>query len=287
MGKLVYLFSDLGNTDTSIGEMHAVMKGIDNPISIVDMTHNINSFQQGQAAYFLETRLGNVPTPFASVVVVDPGVGSERKGLIIKTKEKGFLIGPDNGCLIPAALKYGIEGIRAIEDPKFFNPNYQGVLLDENGKREKKSDIFHGRDVFAPAAAYLFNDSEGGNFDHVGTELTLDEVIRAPYEAATVSNKTTTGVVPFIDEFGNVFTNIPLKDFFAKGEPSYVELTLRGKDFHVPFKRSFAAVEEGRDVALDDSYGYLHLSKNMGNFAKAYKIKVGDIVEVRPEAFSS
>lgn len=280
MSKLIYLLSDFGHVDTSVGEMHAVIKSIDDTLIPIDLTHEIASFNVIQGAYMLESRLGNISAPHSTVAVVDPGVGSERKGIVIKTKEKGYLVGPDNGILIPAAERYGILESRAITNSAFFNPAYEGVLpsKEDETKKSKSSDIFQGRDIFASTAAFL----DKLNFYNVGKKLEFEELVKAPYEKAKKKEEIYIGEIPFIDEYGNVFTNVLLNELTKFKPLSILNIEIydnqwnKKTDILLPFGRNFACVDEGQALACDDSYGYLHLCSNMANFSENYKVELGD-----------
>jgi len=284
----VYLFSDLGTRDTSVGEMKAVMLHLSPDLTPIDFTHEIESYDARQAAFLIHSRLGKVSEPYATVCVVDPGVGSDRHAIGIQTERGDYLIGPDNGCLEAAAREYGVREIRALTNPNLFNPHYND-LSDREGipKTDWCSDIFHGRDVFAAAVGHLGSGEAGlSDFGDLVSERDLVSV----YERATqITVDDWGGFIPFIDEYGNVSTNIPvsavLEDSRRVPETVRIDLLSDGivsdRALTIPFRRSFADVRKGEEVALDDSYGYLHLGINFGDFQKVYEVELGRQVVLR------
>jgi S-adenosylmethionine hydrolase len=243
----------------------------------------------------LESRLRNVPSPGASIVVVDPGVGSDRHAIAIQTEQKGYLIGPDNGVLRQAAKTYGFKEARILNNPAFFNTHYSPV--SQSVVKEQVSDIFHGRDIFVPGAAHLVSNSSA--FSELGDSLSFEDLVKNEYDVHKVVNSPRLeahGSITMVDLFGNVFTNIPTGVFgYDAGNLSVGILrTEDGKTgtvrrYDAPMVRSFAAVEEGNPLIIDDCYGNIHLAANMANLAyqnevegrdQTKDIKVGDSVVV-------
>src|SRR3989338_7201110 len=166
---LITLTSDFGVQSQGVGIMEAVALEINPEAKIIHLMHGLPDFNLFYAARTMET-LNHVPVGF-HVCVVDPGVGTKRKPIIIQTGRGDFLIGPDNGVLIPATRFLG--GIkRAVE------------ITNEKYMRKPVSPVFHGRDIFTPAAAYL---SKGIKIEEFGRTINPSDLAKAPYDEAQIN----------------------------------------------------------------------------------------------------
>ena len=137
---MITLTSDFGLKDPYVAEMKGVILTINPKATLIDITHEVEKFNVRMAAFMLASAAPYFPKGTVHLAVVDPGVGTQRRAIIVQTK-KGFFVGPDNGVLILAAQNQGIEHVYELANPKFMLP--------------KVSSTFHGRDIFAPAAAHL------------------------------------------------------------------------------------------------------------------------------------
>jgi S-adenosyl-L-methionine hydrolase (adenosine-forming) len=197
------------------------------------------------------------PKGVIHLVVVDPGVGTERRAILVETKQ-GFFVGPDNGVLMLAAQAQGIERVYELANPKFMLAE---VIC-----------TFHVRDVFAPAAAYL---DKGVTPQEFGPEIT-DAV--AP-KFATVEHRDGSlfGEVLRVDGFGNVITNI------AQNEAStakVVKVNLHHISLQLVITKTYGQAKPQEPVALIGSHGFLELSLNQGSFAEKYRVRAGDQIEI-------
>lgn len=193
-------------------------------------------------------------------------MGTERRGIVIKTK-RYFFVGPDNGVLIPAALEDGIESIHSIEN--------EDLLLKEI------SPTFHGRDVFAPIAARI---ACGISLKSIGPKL--KDVVYPSFSApkVNVKNKEIVCEAIFIDDFGNVATNVKV-DLLNKLNIKYkakLRVKFHSKVLEVELLPSFGYVDEGKLLALINSCGRLELAVNKGNAARLLGIKPGDKITIKP-----
>ena len=163
MGKIVTLTTDFGLRDPYVAEMKAVILSICPEAAIVDVSHDVGKFDVRTGAYMLASAAPYFPKGTIHVAVVDPGVGTARRCLIVETKQS-FFVGPDNGVLVLAGDKQGIVSIREITNPKLMLPNV--------------SSTFHGRDIFAPAAAHLANRVAPADFGAEVRDMVKPEFAR-------------------------------------------------------------------------------------------------------------
>jgi len=262
--KLVTLSSDFGKQTQGIGNMEAVVYSINPDVRVVHLMHGIEGFSAMQAARTMET-VYYVPVGY-HVCVVDPGVGTQRKGIIIKVKRGDYFIGPDNGCLMTAPrLLGGIEKAVAITNEKYMI--------------KPVSPIFHGRHVFAPAAAFL---SKGVKMEDFGPEIKIGQLTEAPYEEAVVQNGRIEATVIHINHFGSLHLNILHGEWEKLGanKGDKVELLIEKKRIIAPVADTFGDVPKGKPLIMKDDYQRIEIAINQGSFAKTYPINVGDKVTI-------
>jgi S-adenosylmethionine hydrolase len=186
--RIITLTTDFGLKDPYAAEMKAAILSLCPNAAIVDITHQIEKFNTRIGVYVLASAAPYFPEGTIHVAVVDPGVGTRRRPILIQT-QRGFFVGPDNGLLISAAEHQGIKRIHEITNPRLMLP--------------KVSSTFHGRDVFAPAAAHLANGVHPTEF---GREIR--EIARPEFTKVTRRKDMLIGEVLHVDNFGNIITNI-------------------------------------------------------------------------------
>jgi S-adenosylmethionine hydrolase len=243
-----------------MAEMKAVILGICPNAVIIDITHEIEKFNIRMGAYVLASAVPYFPADSIHMAVVDPGVGTRRRPIVIQTRQ-GFFVGPDNGLLVLAAEKQGIMRIHELANPRFMLP--------------KVSQTFHGRDVFAPAAAHLMNGVKPEEF---GPEIR--KAVQPKFAKVTRRNGVLIGEVLHVDGFGNIITNINEKEVaqsHAKGE---VNLELVSYKLKLKFCRAYGETKPQEPLALIGSHGYLEISINQGNAAKKFETKPGDKIKL-------
>jgi S-adenosyl-L-methionine hydrolase (adenosine-forming) len=237
--------------------MKGVILTINPKATLIDITHEVEKFRIRAAAFMLASAAPYFPQGTVHLAVVDPEVGTERRAILIQAK-KDFFVGPDNGILILAAKNQGIKHIYEIVNPKFILP--------------KGSSTFHGRDVFAPAAAYLDMGVKPSEF---GAE------IKNPVEPQFAKVKKVDGYlvgeVLHVDGFGNIITNISEKDV-CKAE--LVNVKLHQISFKLALSKAYAEAKPQECLALIGSHGYLEIAKNQGEAAAKFYVKAGDKIEV-------
>ena len=257
---IISLTSDFGVQSQGIGNMEGVILSIAPNAHVIHLMHGLPDFDIRAGARTMET-LYYLPVGF-HVCVVDPGVGSSRKAIIIQVKRGDFLIGPDNGVLIPATnFLGGFTKAVQITNPKLM---IQPV-----------SPIFHGRHIFAPAAAHLAN---GISIDEFGVEIPVNELTKAPYQEAAIKNNVIEAEIININKFGSLHLNILHKiwdEFNGKlGEKMVLEFG--AQKITAPYVETFSQVDKYQPLILKDDYGRIEVAINLGNFAEEYKVKTGD-----------
>jgi len=258
--SIISLLSDFGLKDPYVAEMKAVILSICTEAHIIDVSHNIEKFNIRAGAFVLASAVPYFPNGTIHVAVVDPGVGTKRRALLVETKH-AFYIGPDNGLLMLAAQRGGIRHVYAITNPKLMLP--------------RVSSTFHGRDVFAPAAAHLANETLPSDF---GPEI-YDYVI-PKFAKPHLTKGELCGEVLHVDDFGNIITNISKGDMDKIGiiEGFKLSIKLGGKATRMKFCSTYGEAPAKKPLALIGSHDFLEIAINQGIASKRFKIKVGDPV---------
>ncbi|MGQ9506267.1 MAG: SAM hydrolase/SAM-dependent halogenase family protein [Candidatus Bathycorpusculaceae bacterium] len=258
--SIITLTTDFGLKDPYVAEMKAVILSINPKAIIVDITHQIEKFNVIMGAYVLASASKYFPKGTVHVAVVDPGVGTRRRSILIETK-RAFYIGPDNGVLALAAKNQGIKHVYEIRNKKFM--------------MSKISDTFHGRDIFAPAAAYLTRGVQPAEF---GPEI--DEIVTPKFAKVVRRDDAFFGEVLHVDDFGNVVTNFGEKELKALSVRNAVDLEIKGVNLKLKLCKAYAEVEAQKPLAIIGSHNFLEISINQGNAAKTFHIEVGDKVKL-------
>jgi len=256
--KLVTLLTDFGHRDPYVACLKGVMLSINPNLKIVDITHEVPKFNIRYGALILKNVVAFFPPQTIHMAVVDPGVGSGRRAIIVETEKGYFLVGPDNGLLYPAAIEGGIKKVVEITNEDYF--------------LKPASITFAGRDVFAPVAAYL---TLGMPITRFGSEIDDMEKLLIPVPKFKGGNLE--GEVIAIDSFGNIITNITQSYLIKKLKVgNMISVNLKGKEVSLPFVKTYSDVPKGNLLALIDSFGYFEISINMGSAADLLKVEVGD-----------
>jgi len=265
MSQIITLLTDFGLKDPYVAVMKGVILKINPNVNIVDITHEVPNHDIFYAALTLWSAYKFFPKNTIHVVVVDPGVGTERKPIVIKSKNY-FFIGPDNGVLSLAASEDEIQDLYEIN----LNSKYVSRQI---------SYTFHGRDVFAPAAAYL---SLGVSLSEIGKRIKHYKIIKLP--KYSIEDNSIIGKVIYIDKFGNVVTNIPSEVISMKllsfNKEYIVKITERNLNLKVKLVKAYSQVPPGTPLLIPDSFNFLELSINMGNASKKFNIKINDEIVI-------
>ena len=255
--KMITLTSDFGLADPYTAEMKGVILTKDPNATIIDVTHCVEKFNVRMGAFVMASAAPYFPKGTVHLAVVDPGVGTERRAILIQAKNC-FFVGPDNGVLMLAAQNQGIMHVYEVANSMFMLP--------------KTSCTFHGRDVFAPAAAHL---DMGVNPSEFGPE------IKDPVNPEFASFKLVKGVfigeVLYVDSFGNIITNInPKENIQAKT----VNVKIQDFTLKLALGKTYAHAKLQEPIALMGSHGFLEIALNQANAAEKFHAKAGDRVEV-------
>lgn len=268
-GKIVVFQSDFGLKDGAVSAMKGVAMGVDSSLKLFDLTHEIPAFNIWEAAYRLEQTVQYWPAGTVFVSVVDPGVGTDRKSVVLKTKAGHYIVTPDNGTLTLIAASEGIAEIRQIDE------------AINRRKGSERSYTFHGRDVYAFTGARLASGVI--SFEQVGKKLP-DEVVRIPYQPATMAGKKIKGTIAILDiQYGNIWTNISsdlFKQLEAKpGDILHVMISHNKTKIYqgdMPYAETFGAVAKGKPLAYLNSLLQLSFALNQGSFSNTYKVYSGN-----------
>jgi hypothetical protein len=251
---IVTLTTDFGWSEYA-GTMKGIIYSICPEVRVVDITHDIREFDVRHAAHVLHTSAGYFPPGTIHCAVVDPGVGTERKGVIVQDGKYTY-VGPDNGVF-----------------------HFVDVKKAYHITMEPESRTFHGRDVFAPIAAKI---ACGQSPEEFGTET--EGVQRLNIREAEVKDRTVHGEVICVDHFGNIITNIKrdLLEIMGFMSGSLVSLGIGGKEYRIGFQETYGDSRQGDLIGLVGSSGYLEIAVNLGDAGKMLNAKGGEEVRISP-----
>ncbi len=251
---IITLTSDFAVQSLGIGHMKVVAKNICPHATVVNMMHGIPDYNLVLASLVMESVV-KIPKAI-HVCVVDPGVGTARKAIIVQTARGDYFVGPDNGIFVHATRKLG----GAVKVVSIENPYYM---------LKTKTHIFHGRDVFAPAAAYL---ADGVAIEQFGPSVNFEELVPAPYEDAEIRDNKIKAIMIWKNKFGSLHLNIQaeLLDELGLKKGDKVLIHQGVSEIMVEYAETFGDVRKGLPLILKDDYGRTQLSVNQGNFAEKY-----------------
>jgi S-adenosyl-L-methionine hydrolase (adenosine-forming) len=263
---LITFLTDFGLQDDFVGTCHGVIKRIAPEAEIIDITHGIRRQSVLQGALVLRNTLLYMPVG-VHLAVVDPGVGGSRRALALRDAEGRVYVGPDNGLLLPAAERFG--GVA--EAHELANPEYA---------LQPVSRTFHGRDLFAPAAAHL---SRGVALGDLGPPVAAETLARLDLPQPAIGEGQADGVALYIDRYGNVQLNLDREDMEAIeiSPGTRVELECWGERYYAVAARTFADARPGDILLYEDSYRNIAIAINGGNAAEMLAAHAGDRITVR------
>ena len=263
----ISFLSDYGSTDEFAGVCRGVILRIAPEVTVTDVTHGIRPQDVHEGALVLARSVSYLPVG-VHLAVVDPGVGSGRLPIAVEAADGSVLVGPDNGLLLPAAARLGgVAAAHCIENPAVMLPN--------------PSRTFHGRDVFAPAAAHL---ALGIDASELGRALDPEALVQVLIPPARRHHDHFHGKVQHVDRFGNLQLNIPGSDLVAAGLPvgMLLEVRIEGRRILVPFRETYASVERNQLVLTEDSDGLISLAVSHGSAQESLGAAVGASVILGP-----
>jgi hypothetical protein len=260
----VTFLSDFGLRDDFVGICHGVMKRIAPEVQIIDITHGIPARAIVQGALVLANTVPYMPQG-VHLAVVDPGVGGPRRALALRDDEGRLFVGPDNGLLLPAAERAGLA-----EAHEIVNPEYALAPV---------SRTFHGRDIFAPAAAHL---ARGLALKELGPPIDPGALVRLELPHAELRPNRISATALYVDAFGNVQLNLTREHLGEVGvQPgARIELELAGQRYFAIAARTFSDARTGDLILYEDSYGNVAVAMNGGNAAEMLGARAGQDVRI-------
>ncbi|MGL2655140.1 SAM hydrolase/SAM-dependent halogenase family protein [Helicobacter pylori] len=262
------LQTDFSLKDGAVSAMKGVAFSVDSNLKIFDLTHEIPPYNIWEGAYRLYQTASYWPQGSVFVSVVDPGVGTKRKSVVLKTKNGQYFVSPDNGTLTLVAQTLGIDSVREIDEKA------------NRLKGSEKSYTFHGRDVYAYTGARLASGAI--TFEQIGPELP-PKVVEIPYQKAKATKGEVKGNIPILDiQYGNVWSNISdklLNQAKIKRNDILCVTIFKGSkkqyEGKMPYVASFGDVLEGQPLVYLNSLLNVSVALNRGNFAQKHQIKSG------------
>ncbi|HKW32114.1 MAG TPA: SAM-dependent chlorinase/fluorinase [Candidatus Acidoferrum sp.] len=253
----IVFMTDFGAANDAVAICKAVILGIVPDARIMDITHQVTPYSIEEGARFLQGVTPYYPAGTVFLVVVDPGVGTSRKSIVVKSKKGQYFVLPDNGLITPVIDRDGLESAREITNTDWM---IQSPI----------SSTFHGRDIFSPVAAHL---AAGGDFVLVGPEVS--QLVRLNPKTAIVTDQGIAGdIIGLDDPFGSLITDIPGDEFkklaYRLGEK--VPLLIDKKPVTLPYAKTFMEVAVGEPLLYVDSRGRIGLAINQGNYSKQFGV---------------
>jgi S-adenosylmethionine hydrolase len=251
MNSQIAILTDYGVSDNYNGVIEAVIRRYNPDVTITYITPEVKAFNIYAGAYLLYTAYKYFRKGTIFIAIVDPGVGTSRKPIAISTKNYYF-IGPDNGILYPSAHEDGINEVRVINNPR--------VYLSKH-----ISNTFHGRDIFAVAAALL---SKGVSFEILGDKIDHKELVKINYRKEIKNSNILCTQVIYIDHYGNITTSLKMEEFnypYAK----IGEVKLRRT-------KTFGEGKKNELIFYENGYGFLEIGINMGKASEVLRVNEGD-----------
>jgi len=268
MVEIIGLITDFGlHGSHYVASMKGVILKINPLVKIIDISHAITSYSIIEASYILKATYTFFPEKTVFIIVVDPGVGSSREILAIRTNSNHFFIGPNNGIFGNVFEKNEINLCIKIENENYFI--------------KPTSDTFQGRDIMAPVAAYI---TSGVNMREFGTEFNIENIKSSPLKYEILNRKKIKCYIHYIDDFGNGITNFPINKQSIKNsnmplnEGDTITLEYKNRIYEGTFITHFSGTSLGSLLFLKGSTGYLEISMNQKNAASYIGLKVGDLI---------
>ncbi|MFX1313176.1 MAG: S-adenosyl-l-methionine hydroxide adenosyltransferase family protein [Promethearchaeota archaeon] len=269
--KIICLLTDFGSRGQHyVASMKAVIRNINSNIDIIDLSHHIKPYSIIEASYVLKTTYKYFPKGTVFIIVVDPGVGSPREILIVKTDSGHYFIGPNNGLFSGSLSDHIIECVEIQNDEFFIKPT---------------SNTFHGRDIMAPIGAYLLSDIAIQRF---GSKFNLSDLKETLLLSdINIEKQIIQCTIQYVDSFGNGITNIQIvnnkvhnTDLIIK-EGAKISLSIRGNTYEGQFTSQFSNVPIESLLFLEGSTGFLEISINQGNASKTLDFDSGENITIK------
>ena len=269
MTRKIVIQTDFGLSDGAVSAMYGVAFSVDPTLQIFDLTHDIPQYNIWEGSYRLYQTINYWPEETVFISVVDPGVGSDRLSVVVKTDDHQYIVTPDNGTLTHIKENIGIKEARIIDESV--------NRLPQSGE----SYTFHGRDVYAYTGARLA--AQVISFEEIGPKIDAIDLIELPQKRANIEEDAIIGTIDILDvRFGNLWTNID-RHLFDETEIEYgelLEVTIINNEQQVyknimRFGQTFADTKLGEPLLFVNSVEQIGVAINQGSFAKAYRIGTG------------
>jgi S-adenosyl-L-methionine hydrolase (adenosine-forming) len=263
---LITFLTDFGLEDDFVGTCHGVMKRVAPDVEVIDITHGIQPHGVLQGAIVLANTLPYLPAG-VHLAVVDPGVGSDRREVALRSGDGRLFVGPDNGLLVPAAQKLG--GIEAAHE-----------ITNRDYALEPISATFHGRDIFSPAAAHL---AQGLALDELGPAVEPDSLARIQIPEPDITDRSIRACCLYVDRFGNMQLNLTREQIMKLGiEPgTQVELELATERYYAMAAKTFTDARGGELILYEDAYENIAIAISGGSAAETLSAEPGADVRIR------
>jgi S-adenosyl-L-methionine hydrolase (adenosine-forming) len=263
--RYITFLTDFGVQDDFVGVCRGVMRGIAPDATVIDITHGIPPQAVAQGAVVLARAISYMPA-CVHLAVVDPGVGTERRSVAVRTESGRIFVGPDNGLLMRAADLDGVESARELTNPRYHLPDV--------------SRTFHARDVFAPVAAHL---AAGADLDDVGDAIDADALVRVDLPKPEVGSNRVVAHVMTVDRFGNLALNLTSDqlDELDLVHGDWVALQFALEPYYAQVADTYADASPGQLIVYEDSYGAISIAVRDGNAARLTAASPGDRVRIR------
>ncbi|AFZ34821.1 protein of unknown function DUF62 [Stanieria cyanosphaera PCC 7437] len=256
MSSVLTLLTDFGWQDVYVGVMKGVIARINPDLQVVDLTHEIPPQNLAAGRFCLLNAYSYFPEGTVHVAVVDPGVGSDRRGVAIELAG-GWLVGPDNGLFSGILSQYPILAAVELTNSDYWLSSHP-------------SQTFHGRDIFAPVGAHL---ASGVALSQIGQSIEPASLVSLPLQQLQITETSITGCIQYIDHFGNLITNIPEEMV----NPSWL---VKVKDTIIAIATTYSQVKQGEAIALVGSHNWLEIAVNRGNAQKNLQLNWGDPITI-------
>jgi S-adenosylmethionine hydrolase len=254
----IVFMTDFGTANDAVAICKAVMLSVAPDARIMDITHQVTPFSIEEAARLLEAVSPYYPAGTVFVAVIDPGVGTSRRAIAVKSKKGQFFVLPDNGLITPVLDRDGLESAREITNQNWM---IQAAI----------SSTFHGRDIFSPAGAHL---ASGGDFNMVGPEV--PQLVRLSPKISTATDRGIDGhIIALDDPFGSLVSDIPGDDFKKLGYSlgDKLRIDINKKPVTLPYVKTFMDVPVGDILLFIDSRDRVSIAVNQGNYSKKFAVE--------------
>jgi len=263
MSAIITLLTDFGKEDTYVGVMKGVITSICPSAQVIDLTHQVPPQDIATGAFLLDVSVDYFPEGAIHVAVVDPGVGTARKPVALRTA-KAFFVGPDNGIFTLVLQRQQLLQAICLDNPRYHLPTV--------------SSTFHGRDIFAPVAAHI---ACGVSVEELGTPI--HRLQRLPLPRIRVDWQGIRATVVHIDRFGNAITNLTRDNYEAwrtRWDVKEPAVQVAASDIFLPIATTYGEVARGKPLALFGSSGRLEIAVNGGSAALELALRRGDTIKV-------